>query len=81
MVFKRLTSYDKHKTKPLHVEEIIKYSDQEQVEMIADHKARIANQYEPLKKDDIQSCGAIVLLGDIHIREGILVEKQMQRDQ
>ena len=48
--------------------------------MIADHKARIANQYEPLKKDDIQSCGAIVLLGDIHIREGILVEKYMQRD-
>ena len=53
--FKRLTSYDQHKTEPLHVEEISKYSDQEQAEMIADHKARIANQYEPLNKDDIIS--------------------------
>ena len=51
--FKRLTSYDQYKTEPLHVQEISKYSDQQQAEMIADHKAKIANQYQPLKKEDI----------------------------
>ena len=52
--FKRLTSYDQHKTEPLYVEEISTYSDKDQVEMIADHKAKISNLYEPLLKDDIK---------------------------
>ena len=52
--FKRLTSYDQHKSEPLHIEEISKFSYQQQAEMIADHKAKIANQYEPLNTDDIQ---------------------------
>ena len=51
---KRLTAHDQHKSEPLHVEEISQYSDQEQAEMIAKHKAKIANQYEKLELSDIK---------------------------
>jgi hypothetical protein len=51
---KRLSSYDQHKTEPLHVEEISQLSDQEKAERIADHVTFIPNQFAPLSKDDIK---------------------------
>ena len=50
---KRLSSFDQHKTEPLYVQEISQLSDQEQAERIADHVTFIPNQFEPLKKCDI----------------------------
>ena len=50
---KRLCSYDQHKSEPIIVDSIKELSDSDQAEAIADKFAKISQEYEPLKKDDI----------------------------
>ena len=50
---KQMTSYDQIKNDQPSVEEISHLSDQLQSEVIAEQFAKIQNEYEPLKKDDI----------------------------
>ena len=50
---KRLCSYDQNKSDPIIVETIKHLSDKEQVELIADKFAKTSQEYDPLKKDDI----------------------------
>ena len=50
---KKITSFDQLKSQQPSVQEINHLTDQEQVEIIAEKFAKIQNEYEPLKKDDI----------------------------
>ena len=50
---KRLCSYDQHKADPVIVESIKNLTDKEQAELIAAKFARVSQEYEPLKKEDI----------------------------
>ena len=50
---KNITSHDQHKNELPQVAEIRHLSDQEQAELIANQFARIQNEYQPLKNDDI----------------------------
>ena len=51
---KNITSFDQFKNDQPNVEEIRHLSDQEQADIIANQFAKIQNEYEPLKKDDIK---------------------------
>ena len=51
---KRLCSYDQHKSDPVVVESIKHLTDKEQVEVIADKFAKVSQEYEPLKTEDIE---------------------------
>ena len=50
---KNITSYDQQKTSQPNVEEIRHCSDQDQAEIIAEQFAKIQNEYNPLKTEDI----------------------------
>lgn len=50
---KRLCSYDQKKAEPIIVESIKHLSDEQQAEVIADKFAKISQEYEPLKSEDI----------------------------
>ena len=50
---KNITSFDQQKNEQSNVEEIRHLSDQEQADIIAQQFARIQNEYEPLKSEDI----------------------------
>ena len=50
---KNITSFDQQKNEQPNVEEIRHLSDQEQADIIAQQFARIQNEYEPLKSEDI----------------------------
>ena len=51
---KRLCSYDQHKNEPIVVESLKDLSDKEQAERIADKFAKVSQEYDPLKTEDIQ---------------------------
>ena len=51
---KRLCAYDQQKFEPLIVESLKHLSDDKQAEEIADKFARVSQEYEPLKKEDIE---------------------------
>ena len=51
---KRLCSYDQQKLEPVIVESIKHLSDIDQAEAIADKFARVSQEYEPLKTEDIE---------------------------
>ena len=51
---RRMSSIDQEKENEVHVEELNELSSQAQADTIAEHFARIANLYEPLKSDDIE---------------------------
>ena len=51
---KNITSFDQFKNDQPNVDEIRHLSDQEQADIIANQFAKIQNEYEPLKKDDIK---------------------------
>ena len=50
---KSITSFDQQKKEQPNVEEIRHLSDQEQADLIANQFAKIQNEYQPLKTDDI----------------------------
>ena len=50
---KRLCSYDQMKSEPIIVESIKHLTDKEQAEIIADKFAKVSQEYEPLKSEDI----------------------------
>ena len=50
---KKITSFDQHKGEKLIVQDINHLSDQEQAEVIAEQFAKIQNEQNPFKKDDI----------------------------
>ena len=50
---KRLCSYDQQKSDPIIVDSIKHLSDEEQAEAIADKFSKVSQEYEPLKKEDI----------------------------
>ena len=51
---KRLCAYDKKKLEPVIVESLKHLSDDKQAEEIADKFARVSQEYEPLKDEDIK---------------------------
>ena len=51
---KRITSHDQHKSEELQVENISHLSSQEQAEVIAEQFSSIQNEYDEIRKDDIQ---------------------------
>ena len=51
---KRLCSYDQHKNDPPVVESLKHLSDKEQAEIIADKFAKVSQEYDPLKTEDIK---------------------------
>ena len=51
---KNITSFDQFKNDQPSVEEIRHLTDQEQADIIANQFAKIQNEYEPLRKDDIK---------------------------
>ena len=51
---KRLCSYDQQKSDPIIIESIKHLSDQEQAEKIADKFAKVSQEYDPLKTEEIQ---------------------------
>ena len=50
---KNITSFDQQKNEQPNVEEIRHLSDQEQADLIANQFAKIQNEYNPLKNDNI----------------------------
>ena len=50
---KRFCSYDQKKADPVIVESIKHLTNKEQAELIADKLARVSQEYEPLKKEDV----------------------------
>ena len=51
---KRLCSYDQEKREPVVVESIKHLSNQDQAGVIADKFARVSQEYEPLKNEDVE---------------------------
>ena len=50
---KRISNYDQGKSEQLQVDEISHMNDQDQAEAIADSFSAISNEYDPVKKDEI----------------------------
>ena len=53
-MLKRMSSYDQGKAEDIVVTEISHLSNQEQVEAIADRISAVSQEYEPLRKEDIE---------------------------
>ena len=51
---KRLCSYDQHQSDPIEVETIKHMTNKEQVEVIADKFARVSQEYDPFKTENIE---------------------------
>ena len=50
---KRLCSYDENKSEPIEIDEIKTQTDQEQAETLSEFFAKTRQEFEPLKKEDI----------------------------
>ena len=48
-----MTAYDQQKSEKIIIQEISNLSDEEQAQKLADHFAKIPNEYAQLKKEDI----------------------------
>ena len=51
---KRITSHDQHKTEQTNVEQISHLPDQDQAEQIAEQFSSIQNEYDAVRKDDLE---------------------------
>ena len=81
---KRLCSYDQHKSDPVVVDSIKHLTNEEQAEVIADKFAKVSQEYEPLKAEDIKvpffSKSSIPRFNPVQVRrhlEGIKVNKSV----
>ena len=53
---KRMSGQNTDKVRNIMVDELRAYSDQEQADKIAEHYAKVSNQYDPVEVDDFPDC-------------------------